>query len=49
METELKEKLMREAEENNISISDLIRKKLRSNSQLDKIERMLEVVLRKND
>ena len=42
LETELLEALRRQAEENNISVSELCRQKLRECSQLTKIQMMLE-------
>lgn len=46
LETNLKEKLTKEAEEKCISISELCRQKLRDDTQLDRIERMIEVLLK---
>ncbi len=45
IETNLKEKLMKGAEEKCISISELCRQKLRDDTQLDRIEGMLDEVL----
>ncbi len=42
LETNLKEKLMKEAEEKSISISELCRQKLRDDTQLDRIERKID-------
>ena len=47
VESELRENLLKEADENNISMNELCLQKLRKNSQLDKIEMMLEGVLKK--
>ena len=45
LETELKEKLGKQADDEGISISELCRQKLKENSQLEKIEMMLENLL----
>ena len=45
-ESELREKLIKEANENHISMNDLCLQKLRKNSQLDRIEIKLEEILR---
>lgn len=42
LETGLKEKLEKEAKENNISISEICRRKLRENSQLNRIEELIK-------
>lgn len=42
LETEMLEKLKREADEMKVSISELCRQKVRGNHQLSKIELMLE-------
>ncbi len=47
LETNLKEKLIKEAEEKGISISELCRQKLRDDTQLDQIEEKLNRVLEK--
>lgn len=44
LETELREKLARQAEEKGISISELCRQKLKENTQLTKIELMVEQI-----
>ena len=44
LETELKEKLQKEAEEQDILISELCRKKLKENDKLTKIEYLLEQI-----
>lgn len=44
LETELREKLMNQANEEGISLSELCRLKLKDNSQLTKIEFMLEQI-----
>ena len=44
LETELKEKLEQQAQEQNISFSELCRQKLKNASKLDKIERVLEEI-----
>ena len=49
VESELREKLMKEANENNISMNELCLQRLRKNSQLDRIEMMLDEVLKKKD
>ena len=41
LETELKEKIERQAQEDNISLGELCRQRLRENSKLVKIEMML--------
>ena len=52
IETNLKKKLTKEAEEKCISISELYRQKLRDNSQLERIEgkidKVLKMVVKKN-
>ncbi len=48
IETQLLESLSKEASTNDISIAELCRRKLRENSQLDKIEWMLTQLLNKN-
>jgi hypothetical protein len=45
METPLHNKLKKEAKEKNISLSELIRWKLRENNQLDRIERKIDTIL----
>lgn len=45
IETELKEKLKQEAQDQNISFSELCRQKFRESSRLIKIEMMLEELL----
>jgi predicted HicB family RNase H-like nuclease len=45
LETELKEKLMKEAEEKRLSLNEFCLQKLRENSQLDRIEGMLEEIV----
>lgn len=45
LETNLKEKLVKEAEERNIGISELCRQKLRGNAQLDRIERKIDNII----
>jgi len=40
---------MKEANENNISMNELCLQRLRKNSQLDRIEMMLDEVLKKKD
>jgi len=49
LETELKEKLEKQAQEENLTLSEFCRKKLKNNSQLDKIETILEKILKKLD
>jgi len=44
LETELFEKLRKQAEENNISISELCRMKCRENSQIQKIESIVREI-----
>jgi len=44
LETELKEKLENHAKENNISLNELCRQKLRENDRLSKIEYSLEQI-----
>jgi len=46
VESELREKLLKEANDNNISMNELCLQRLRKNSQLDKIEMMLERALK---
>lgn len=46
LETSLLDKLKRESEEKNISISELSRQKLRGNEQLDRIENKIDIILR---
>jgi len=45
METPLHDKLKKEADEKNISLSELVRWKLRENNQLDRIERKIDTIL----
>ena len=45
METQLHDKLKKEADEKNISLSELARWKLRDNNQLDRIERKMDMIL----
>lgn len=47
LETSLHKKLKKEAEEKCISLSELCRKKLRENSQLDRIEEMIKKLLKR--
>jgi len=47
LETELFETLKREAQDNNISVSELCRQKLRKGSQLTRIEILLESLVKK--
>ena len=42
LETSLKEKLIKEAEEKGICLSELCRQKLKGETQLDRIERMMK-------
>lgn len=42
IETELIEKLRKQAEENNLPVAELCRLKLRENSQLDRIESFIK-------
>ena len=46
LETELLGRLRREAEKENSSVSELCRRKLRGNSQLDRIEEMIKKLLK---
>lgn len=48
LETELFEKLKKQAFENNISMSEMYRQKLRENSQLNRIEEMLRKLLQRD-
>lgn len=45
LETNLKESLKKEAKERHISLSELIRQRVRNNSQLTRIEILLEKLL----
>lgn len=47
IETELKDKLEKQAQEQEISFSEICREKLRGNSKLDNIIFMLEKILEK--
>lgn len=47
LETNFKNKLKAEAKDNEISLSELCRRKLRQNSQLTKIELMVEKIAKK--
>ena len=47
LETNLKEKLINEAEEKCIRIAELCRQKLRNDTQLDRIEGKIDKVLEK--
>lgn len=47
LETELKEKIERQAQEDNISLGELCRQRLRENSKLVKIEMMLNELITK--
>jgi len=47
METPLHDKLKKEAKEKNISLSELVRWKLRENNQLDRIEMKIDKILYK--
>ncbi len=42
LDSELKERLIKEAQENNISVCELCRNKLKQNLQLDRIELKLD-------
>ena len=44
IETSLMNKIVNEAREKEISIAELVRRKLRENSQLDRIERKLDMI-----
>ena len=47
IESETIEELKKEANTQMISLSELCRKKLRKNNQLDKIENVLNIILKK--
>ena len=47
LETDFKAKLVKEAEDNKISLSELCRRKLKKNSQLTRIELILEKIEKK--
>ena len=47
IESETIEELKKEANAQMISLSELCRKKLRKNNQLDKIENVLNIILKK--
>jgi len=46
IETDVLEKMKKKAKENNISLSEWCRKKLRENSQLDRIESKLDKIIK---
>ena len=47
LETETLNNLKKKASENNISVSELCRQKISQNSKIDRIEFMIEKILRK--
>jgi len=47
IETELKERLEKEAEENCISLSELCRQRVRVNDRLKRVENVLDILLAK--